>query len=84
MNEQGRVSIPAPVRHELGFTPQSDLIGYIEDGRFVIESREHYKARIRQLAAAGLTGTESVVDELIADRRAEARAENEETTGGAA
>lgn len=84
MNDQGRVSIPAPMRHELGLTPQSDLIGYIEDGRFVVESREHYKARIRQLAAAANSTAGSVVDELIADRRSAAETEYKEIAGGAA
>ena len=84
MNAPGRVSIPAPARHELGLTAQSDLIGYVEDGRFVVESRQHYKDRIRRLATVGRTDTGSVVDELIDDRRAASRAEHEEMGGGAA
>lgn len=88
MSPQGRVSIPAPMRHELGLTPQTELVSYIEDGRVVIESRQHLADRIRRLAAAGRAQADtpddgSVTDELIADRRVEFAAERVETEGDA-
>jgi hypothetical protein len=43
-----------------------------EDGRVVLETREQLVDRIRRDVAAAWTGSGSVVDELIADRRAEA------------
>lgn len=53
------------------------LVVYVEDGRVVIETREQLAGRIRRDVAAAWTGTGSVVDELIDDRRAEAaRAEH--------
>jgi bifunctional DNA-binding transcriptional regulator/antitoxin component of YhaV-PrlF toxin-antitoxin module len=78
MNQQGRVSIPAQIRHELGFTPDTELVSYIESGRVVFEEREHLMRRIQQEAANTRTGKGSVVDELIADRRVEAARERQE------
>ena len=77
VNEQGRVTIPAQMRQELSFGPGSALVAYTEDGRLVLESREHLAARLQREAQASRTTTGSVVDELIASRRAEARKEAE-------
>jgi hypothetical protein len=52
------------------------LVVYVEDGRIVIETREQLANRIRRDVAAAWTGAGSVVDELIADRRAEAARED--------
>jgi AbrB family looped-hinge helix DNA binding protein len=73
VNDQGRVTIPAQIRQELGLAPGSRLVAYVEDGRLVLEKRRNLLARIqnvvaRKAEAAGATG--SAVDELIADRRA--------------
>jgi AbrB family looped-hinge helix DNA binding protein len=81
VNEQGRVTIPAPLRQQLGLVPGSRAVAYVEDGRLVIEDRRHLLARLqdevaRRSEGAG-TATSSVVDELLAERRAEAAAENE-------
>jgi AbrB family looped-hinge helix DNA binding protein len=74
----GRVTIPAQVRRAAGIEPGQTLVVYVEGGRVVIEERTHLLARIQDevisaATAAGHTG--SVVDELIADRRAEAARE---------
>lgn len=81
----GRVTIPAPVRRAAGIEPGQALVVYVDNGRVVIEERAHLLARIQDeaieaAAAAGHTG--SVVDELIADRRAEAARENTGETSG--
>jgi Arc/MetJ-type ribon-helix-helix transcriptional regulator len=56
-------------------------VAYIDDGRLVIEDRRHLLARLQdevaRLADAG-EGTGSVVDELLAERRADAAAEGAE------
>ena len=75
----GRVTIPVQVRRAAGIEPGQTLVVYVENGRVVIEERAHLLARIqdeaiRAAAAAGHTG--SAVDELIADRRAEAARED--------
>lgn len=79
VNAQGRVTLPAPLRSELGLVPGARLVAYIEDGRLVLEQREHLLARlqervIRAAAASGHTGSAS--DELISERRAEAGRED--------
>jgi AbrB family looped-hinge helix DNA binding protein len=79
VNEQGRVTIPASLRQELGFKPGSRVVAYVEDGRLVIEDRRHLLARLQDEVvrrAAGSTG--SVVDELLEERRAEAASEDAE------
>lgn len=81
VNEQGRVTIPAALRQELGLVPGSHAVAYIDDGRLVIEDRHRLLARLQDEVArrAGTTdlGGGSVVDELIVDRRAEAAAESD-------
>jgi AbrB family looped-hinge helix DNA binding protein len=77
VNEQGRVTIPAQLRRELNLQPGAEMVAYLDDGRLVLESREHLVARIKREARTTDTGTGSAADELIADRRAEAAAERE-------
>jgi AbrB family looped-hinge helix DNA binding protein len=79
VNEQGRVTIPAAIRNHLGLHPGSRLTAREEDGRIVLERPTDRLVRLRaQLAAdrkaAGREGV-SAVDELIAERRAEAARE---------
>lgn len=76
VNEQGRVTIPAQIRRAAGIEPGAPLVVYVEDGRVVLETREQLAARLRRDVAAAWTGEGSVVDELIADRRAEAARED--------
>ncbi|MHA6797450.1 AbrB/MazE/SpoVT family DNA-binding domain-containing protein (plasmid) [Pseudonocardia bannensis] len=77
VNEQGRVTIPAPIRRAAGIEAGVPLVVYVEDGRVVLETREQLAERIRRDVAAAWTGEGSVVDELIADRRAEAAREDQ-------
>jgi AbrB family looped-hinge helix DNA binding protein len=78
VNPQGRVTIPVTLRNELGFQPGTTVVAYVEDGRLVLEHRAHVLERLQNevLAADARSGSrESAVDELIADRRAEAASE---------
>ncbi|GAA4861732.1 hypothetical protein GCM10023403_27790 [Pseudonocardia benzenivorans] len=75
VNNQGRVTIPAQVRRAAGIEPGDSVLIHVEDGRVVIETRAQLAARVRREVAAAWEGTGSVVDELAAERRAEARAE---------
>lgn len=71
----GRVTIPAQLRHAAGIESGSNLVAYLERGRVVLEDRDHLLRRVQDeaitLAVAG-GHTDSAVDSLIADRRAEA------------
>lgn len=79
VNRDGRVLIPAQVRRELNLAPGATLVLSVEDGRVVMESREQLIARIRREVADSWTGPAetSAADELIAERRAEADAEDQ-------
>jgi AbrB family looped-hinge helix DNA binding protein len=68
---QGRVTIPAAMRREVGIEVGDTVIVHVEDGRVVVETRDQLAARTRRdVARAGIRG--SVVDELLAERRADA------------
>jgi AbrB family looped-hinge helix DNA binding protein len=78
LSANGRIVIPAAIREELGFAPGDTLLMDVEDGVLRIES---YPARIRRiqrevahLRKPGILAS----DELIAERREEARREEEE------
>ena len=71
---QGRIVIPAELRKELGIQPGEQLIAHAEDGRLVIERRDAILAHLQSLFAH-IPPDVSLADELIAERRAEARRE---------
>jgi AbrB family looped-hinge helix DNA binding protein len=72
---QGRVVIPAAMRRALGIQPGQLMVARIEAGRLVLERREQVLSRLRHEVQAVSRPGVSVVDELIAERRAEARRE---------
>lgn len=77
VNAQGRVVLPAEFRRVLGIEPGSEVVISLEDDRLVIETPAALLAQIQE-AALAVNPSASWVDELIADRRAEARREAEE------
>jgi hypothetical protein len=67
------------MRAELGLTPGSKVVAYVDGGRLVLEDRAHLLARIQDqvLRAAAEHGHPgSAVDELLAERRGEAARED--------
>jgi len=71
----GRLTIPVQVRRAAGITPGQTLVVYVDDGRVVLEERGHLLTRLQDeaIAAASAAGhTDNAVDDLLADRRAEA------------
>ena len=72
---QGRMVVPAPIRKALGFQPGETLVARVEDEHLVIEKPESVERRIR--ARFRKAGDRSLADELIAERRVEARREIE-------
>lgn len=82
----GRVTIPVQLRRAAGIEPGRRLVVYVEQGRVVIEEREHLLERVQREAiaaarAAGHTG--SAVTELLAERRAEATRDDTSPTAAA-
>jgi len=74
---QGRVVIPAALRRELKLEPGDVLIARAEDDRLVLETRDAILERWRR-RFAHIPSDVSLADELIAERREEARREEEE------
>jgi AbrB family looped-hinge helix DNA binding protein len=72
---QGRVVIPARMREELGIGAGERLVARIDEGRVVLEKRENVLRRVRG-RFSGVPKEASLVDELIAERREEARRES--------
>lgn len=73
------MTIPAPLRKELGFDPGTTVVAYVEEGRLVLERRAHVLARLQASvaeASAGTGQTGSAVAELLSERRREATVED--------
>jgi AbrB family looped-hinge helix DNA binding protein len=71
LGQQGRLVIPAEMRSALGLTPGESLHLRVEGGRLVLERPGDAVAELRGLAAA-VPRTRSLVEELLAERRAAA------------
>ena len=71
---QGRVVVPAPIRKALGFRPGDMLVARVEDNHLVIEKPESVERRIRDRFRK--SRGRSLADELLAERREEARRES--------
>ena len=72
LGEQGRLVIPAALRKSLGFQPGYKLIARLEDGRLVLEKQETVQRRLKA-RFSHLRKDTSLADELIAERREEAK-----------
>ena len=78
LSSNGRVVIPANMREQMGLRPGDSLLLDVEDGILRVES---YPARIRRIQNELAEYIEPGIllsDELIAERREEARREREE------
>jgi AbrB family looped-hinge helix DNA binding protein len=71
---KGRVVVPAPLRRALGLDEGSVLLARAEGDRLVLEPRSAAIRRLQERAAA-VPSSVSLVEELIAERRREARRE---------
>jgi AbrB family looped-hinge helix DNA binding protein len=67
---QGRIVIPAEIRQELGIDQGETLVARVESNRLVLEKREAVLQRL-QARFAAIPPAVSLVDSLIAERRAE-------------
>lgn len=71
MSDGGRVVIPADIRHSMGLKEGDTVLWELRGGEAVLTTRlaqmREAQAMVRQYVPAGV----SLVDELIADRRAD-------------
>ncbi len=77
LGAQGRLVIPAKLRKALGFKPGDQLIARQEDDRLVLEKADAIERGLRALFAH-IPPDVSLADELIAERREEAKREEEQ------
>lgn len=73
LGAQGRLVVPAPIRKALGFRPGETLVARVEGGCLVIEKPEAVERRLH--AWFRKFEGRSLAEELIAERREEARRE---------
>lgn len=75
VTEGGRVVIPARFRRELGLRPGDEVIMQLEDGEIRLYTLQHAIERAQQVVCAHVPANVSLADELIQERRSEARHE---------
>lgn len=81
INDNGRIVIPAELRQEMGIKPGDTLLLTLERGVLKVESQLARIRRIQESMRALIPGDRLLSDELIAERREEARREMEEGLG---
>ncbi len=74
LGRQGRLVIPVALRQLLGFEEGDTLVAHEEAGRLVLEKQEMVKQWLKARFAQ-VPNDHSLVDELIAERREEAKRE---------
>jgi len=75
MGPQGRIVVPAGLRHELGLDEGSTLNATTRGGRLILEPRAVVLDRMRK-RFANVPRSTSLSQELIGDRRDEAHRED--------
>ena len=80
MSENGRILIPAAIREQLGFKPNGKIFAEMKDGSLILTSAAQRSAQRRAyfdnlFKELNIDPSISLVDELIAERRAEAAKE---------
>ena len=75
INDNGRIVIPAPFRKALGINAGDLVILSIEEDELRITTLKHRIERAQRHVRKYVKPGVSLVDELIADRRAEAKRE---------
>jgi AbrB family looped-hinge helix DNA binding protein len=75
---QGRLVIPASLRRLMGIHTGDELIPLVEEGRLILATREALLADLQAEFAARVPPQVSLSQELLAERREEARREEEQ------
>jgi AbrB family looped-hinge helix DNA binding protein len=73
--EGGRLVVPAEFRRQLGMQPGTEVVIDIDDGALRIRTFADILARVQANVRRYVPEDVSLVDELIAERRAEAAKE---------
>jgi AbrB family looped-hinge helix DNA binding protein len=81
LGEDGRIVIPANSRRELGLQPGQILVIESDGDSLLVRSAENALRESQNYFQQFITPGVDPVDELIAERRAEAEAEGERSRG---
>lgn len=81
LNDNGRIVIPAEIRSRMGIKPGDILFLTLEGDVLKVESQMARIRRIQESMRTLIPGDRLLSEELIADRREEARRETEEWLG---
>ncbi len=81
LNDNGRIVIPAEIRSKMGIKPGDTLFLTLEGDVLKVESQLARIRRIQESMRALIPGDRLLSDELIAERREEARREMGEWLG---
>jgi AbrB family looped-hinge helix DNA binding protein len=81
LNENGRIVIPAEIRKEMALNPGDIVVMVLEDGVLKIESQRTRIRQVQQSLSRLIPAGRRLSDELIENRRNEARQEVEEWLG---
>ena len=75
LDSGGRIVVPAGFRRALGIGSGEELLMSLDDGFVRLQTVDAALERVRAIARSKRRGDASVVDEFIAERRAEAATE---------
>ena len=75
LGQNGRLVIPAPIRDALALEAGDELVVTLVDGELRIATPDRAIARAQETVRRYTDDDASLVDELIDERRAEARSE---------
>lgn len=81
INDNGRIVIPAGIRQQMGLKPGDTLLLRVEGDRLIAESQQARIRRVQESLRIRIPAERVLSDELVADRREEARREMEEWIG---
>jgi AbrB family looped-hinge helix DNA binding protein len=81
INANGRIVIPAAIRLQMGIKPGDSVLMEVEDGVLRMETHRARIQRVQESLRRLIPPERCLSDELIADRREEARREMEEGLG---
>jgi AbrB family looped-hinge helix DNA binding protein len=81
LSPNGRIVIPAGMREAMGIKPGETLLVDVEDGVLRVESYPSRIRRVQESLRKYIPPGRILSDELIAERREEARREIEEALG---
>jgi AbrB family looped-hinge helix DNA binding protein len=81
LSDNGRIVIPAEMRQKLGIRGGDTVFATVEGDALKIESYRARVQRVQESLRRYISPDRSLADELIAERREEARREMEEALG---